>query len=141
LGIFDGGFALAGGVRPLVRPEEPGQHRIDFLTRLRHDSLLSELIRELHRPTTIHVNELDLAPGRQVWFQYWDTRLTYKSSYLARLKYVHHNPVKHGLVPVANQYRWCSARWIEGTATSAKLKTISRQKIDRVQVEDDYEPI
>ena len=34
-------------------------------------------------------------------------------SYLARLNYVHQNPVKHGLVRVANQYRWCSAAWLE----------------------------
>ena len=42
LGVFDGGFALRSVVRPLVVPSEPGQPRIDFLTRLRHDARLYE---------------------------------------------------------------------------------------------------
>jgi hypothetical protein len=43
LGVFDGGFALRSVVRPLVKPDEPGQPRIDFLTRLRHDARLHGL--------------------------------------------------------------------------------------------------
>jgi hypothetical protein len=43
LGVFDGGFALRSVVRPLVAPSEPGQARIDFLTRLRHDARLHDL--------------------------------------------------------------------------------------------------
>jgi hypothetical protein len=43
LGVFDGGFALRSVVRPLTRPEAPGQPRIDFLTRLRHDARLHAL--------------------------------------------------------------------------------------------------
>jgi hypothetical protein len=40
LGVFDGGFALRSVVRPLVKPDDPAQPRIDFLTRLRHDARL-----------------------------------------------------------------------------------------------------
>ncbi len=43
LGVFDGGFALRSVVRPLVEPDEPGQPRIDFLTRLRQDARLHRL--------------------------------------------------------------------------------------------------
>jgi hypothetical protein len=43
LGIFDGAFAVASVVRPLVKPEEPDQPRIDILTRLRHDARLHAL--------------------------------------------------------------------------------------------------
>jgi putative transposase len=59
---------------------------------------------------------------------------------LARLNYVHQNPVKHGLVLVANQYPWCSARWFERTASAAMVKAIYRFSIDRVQVQDNFEP-
>jgi hypothetical protein len=38
--VTDGGFALGSVVRPLVRPEDPQQPRIDFVTRLRHDARL-----------------------------------------------------------------------------------------------------
>jgi hypothetical protein len=43
LGVFDGGFALRSVVWPLVKPQEPGQPRIDVLTRLRHDARLHGL--------------------------------------------------------------------------------------------------
>jgi hypothetical protein len=43
LGVFDGGFALRSVVRPLVKPQGPGQPRIDILTRLRHDAALHGL--------------------------------------------------------------------------------------------------
>jgi len=40
LGAFDGAFAVANVVRPLVKPDQPGLPRIDFVTRLRHDARL-----------------------------------------------------------------------------------------------------
>ena len=66
---------------------------------------LQRMIISLHSKTAIWLNKTDGAPGRKVWFQYWDTSLTIQHSYLARLNYVHHNPVKHGLVGDAEQYR------------------------------------
>jgi DDE superfamily endonuclease len=41
--VIDGGFALRSVVRPLVRPADPEQPRIDILTRLRHDARLCAL--------------------------------------------------------------------------------------------------
>jgi DDE superfamily endonuclease len=43
LGVFDGAFAVASVVRPLTRPHEPGQQRVEFLTRLRGDARLHAL--------------------------------------------------------------------------------------------------
>jgi hypothetical protein len=42
LGVFDGAFAVASVVRPLVRPC-PGRQRVEFLTRLRGDARLHAL--------------------------------------------------------------------------------------------------
>jgi hypothetical protein len=42
LAVFDGGFALASVVRPLVYPEA-GRSRIEFITRLRGDARLCQL--------------------------------------------------------------------------------------------------
>ena len=94
----------------------------------------------LHTKTARWVNRLDGTINRQVWHNYWETRLTYQRSYLARLNYVHQNPVKHGLVPVANQYRWGSAAWFERTASPAQVKSLYRFKVDQVRVLDDFEP-
>jgi putative transposase len=102
---------------------------------------LSELISSLHSASAEMINLADGSPNRGVWFNYWDTRLTFEKSYLARLHYVHQNAVKHGLVRKANEYPWCSAAWFERTATPAHVKTIYGFRIDRVRVDDDYEPV
>ncbi len=85
---------------------------------------MGKLLSHLHTKTAIELNKLDEATGREVWYNFWDTKLTHQRSYLARLNYVHQNPVKHGLVGLANQYDWCSAAWCERVASSATVKTI-----------------
>ena len=70
---------------------------------------LKTFLSRLHTQTAIAVNQRDDAARRKVWCNFWESRLTFEKSYLARLHYVHANAVKHGLVRVANQYRWCSA--------------------------------
>ena len=99
---------------------------------------LSTFLSKLHMRTADAVNRLDGTPGRQVWFQFRDTQLTYQRSYLARLNYVHDNPVKHGLVRVAEEYPWCSAAWFARTATPAFRKTVASFKTDRLNVMDDF---
>jgi putative transposase len=70
---------------------------------------LSEIIRKLHSKTAVEINKLDECQGRKIWYQYFDTCITYEKSYFARLKYVTHNPTKHGYVINAIDYRFCSA--------------------------------
>jgi len=65
---------------------------------------LSAMLGLLHEKTAKWINRLDGSRGGQLWHNFWETKLTYQKSYLARLNYVHQNPVKHGLVVVANQY-------------------------------------
>jgi putative transposase len=100
---------------------------------------LAPMLGRLHEKLAKWVNKLDNAKGRQVWFNFRETRLTYEKSYLARLKYTHQNAVKHKLVPVANQYPWCSAAWFERSATPAQVKTIYGFKTDELQVYDEYD--
>ena len=110
-----------------------------FVARGAPDSTpMRDFLREFHSRSAIALNRLDGEQERTVWHNFWDTRLTHQYSYLARLKYVHQNPVKHGLVPVANQYRWCSAAWFERVASPAQVKTIYSFKTDRLNVEDDF---
>ena len=101
---------------------------------------LSPMLAELHEKTAKWVDKLDGTPGRKVWHTYRDTQLTYEKSYLARLAYTHRNPVKHGLVPVANQYPWCSAAWFEREATPAQQKTIYSFGEARIRIPDGFTP-
>jgi putative transposase len=76
-----------------------------------------------------------------VWFNFFETHLTYQRAYLARLNYVHQNAVKHGFVAIATQYQWCSARWLERTGPPAFQKSLQRFRIDKVKVLDDFVPV
>jgi putative transposase len=99
---------------------------------------LAVVVRRIHSESAREVNRLDNAPGRRVWFQYWDSHLTFPKSYFARLNYVHQNPVHHGLVRVATAYRWCSAGWFERNAEPAFCRMITSFRCDRVNVPDDF---
>ncbi len=99
---------------------------------------LRKLISKLHTLTARELNRADSTPGRRVWYQYWDTQLTYERSYFARLRYVHQNPVHHGVATAATQYRWCSAAWFERNAAPAFQKTVGSFKADRLRVKDDF---
>ncbi|HJP90469.1 MAG TPA: hypothetical protein VJ875_00845 [Pyrinomonadaceae bacterium] len=99
---------------------------------------LDAYLNHLHSNTARDLNSLDRCSGRPVWYNFWETRLTYERSYLARLNYVHQNAVKHGLVKVASRYQWCSAAWFERTASSAAVRTIYSFKTDKLKIADDY---
>ncbi|MBI5296056.1 MAG: transposase [Chloroflexi bacterium] len=99
---------------------------------------LQKLIRQLHSITAIEINRSDNLPGRQVWFNYWDTCLTYEKSYLGRLHYVHMNPVKHGLAESALDYPFCSYRWFIERGDPNLQGLVFGQAIDRVKVLDEF---
>jgi putative transposase len=97
-----------------------------------------DFVRHLHRELAIRLNRIDGTRGRRVMYEFWDTHLTFEKSWLARLNYVHQNAVKHGLVPVANRYAWCSAPWFETNAQSGFVKSVYSFKTDRINVPDDF---
>ncbi|HEX4708438.1 MAG TPA: hypothetical protein VH229_12000, partial [Candidatus Udaeobacter sp.] len=97
-----------------------------------------DFVRHLHRELATRINRSDSTSGRRVMYEFWDTHLTFEKSWLARLNYVHQNPVKHGVVPVANQYPWCSAGWFETNARIAFVKSVYSFKTDQIKVPDDF---
>ncbi len=97
-----------------------------------------DFVRHLHRELARQLNRIDGTAGGRVMYEFWDTRLTFEKSWLARLNYVHQNPVKHGLVAVANHYPWCSAPWFETNARAAFVKSVYSFKTDQIRVPDDF---
>lgn len=94
---------------------------------------------ELHGSLSSELNELDGARGRKCFFQYWDSGFRDERSYLARLRYVMDNPVRHGLVRRAQDYPFCSASWFAKSVPRSFLRTVETFKIDRVSVPDQFE--
>ncbi len=48
-------------------------------------SRLDAFLKHLHSNTARDLNRIDDLIGRQVWYNFWDTKLTFERSYLARL--------------------------------------------------------
>ncbi len=110
-----------------------------FLAHIARARSLAGFIRRFHASSGKFVNDCDLQRGRQVWFQYWDSRITFERSYYSRLHYVHRNAVHHGIVRQATRYPWCSAAWFEREAAPSFRARILAMRCDRVNVADAFE--
>ena len=99
---------------------------------------LKKMLSTLHTLSAAAFNHMDGKRGRRVWYNYYDSRITYEKSWLARLRYVHQNPVHHGVALNAEQYDWCSAAWFAREGGNAFVKTVNSFKIDQVKVYDEY---
>ena len=99
---------------------------------------LPSFIQQLHGSTSLAFHKIDCCPSRQVWYQYFDSRITIPTSHYARLNYVHHNPVKHGVVVDARNYPWCSAAWLERTSSASYVKTVKSFGTSRLNALDDF---
>lgn len=99
---------------------------------------LTKLLQQVHSITAIQINRWDNVRGRQVWQNYWDTCITYEKSYLARLRYVPENPVKHGLAENAMDYPFCSFRWFIERGDDDLIEQVVNQPMNKVNVFDDF---
>jgi putative transposase len=99
---------------------------------------LKLVVQGVHSITAKFINRVDIAPGRQVWYNYWDTCLQTEKEYYARLNYVILNPVKHGLVMNPEDYPFSSYRYFLENAEPDFSKMILSQQIDDLQIIDDF---
>ena len=71
---------------------------------------VEDWIERIHACSSRGWNREDAAPGRQVWYQYWDRSLWTDGDLWSRINYIHANPVKHGYVSAPEDWRWSSYR-------------------------------
>lgn len=62
----------------------------------------------MHSGSATLLNQLDGTPGRQVWWNYWDTCIRDENDCESRMAYIYWNAVKHGIVAEPNNYPWSS---------------------------------
>jgi putative transposase len=98
-------------------------------------SVLSQFIRTNHSTTARYVNKIDKKPGRKVWWNYWDTCITYEKSYFARLRYIHLNALKHGFVENPEEYLHSSYSWFIDKSTAVMKNLVLTAPIDQLDVE------
>ena len=104
----------------------------------KNPTTLRKFITHFHALSARELNKRENLTGRKVWYQFWDTQLTFQNSYYARLNYVMQNPVKHKLVDHAEQYPWCSANWFMQRAKTSHKAVVLSFKTDKVEVYDEY---
>ncbi len=105
------------------------------------DGDIGLLMKHFHSEASKELNRMDAIAGRKVMYQYWDKCLTFEKSYYARRNYVMHNPVRHGLVSVAEDYPFCSAGWFRNNFQNAFRSKVGSFKHDRLNEKDDFEPV
>jgi len=100
---------------------------------------LPQMLGDMHKYLGRRWNGADGTPGRRVWWNYWDTCLTREASYLARLNYIHWNPVKHGLVAQPEDYAFSSYRgFLEEQNGELVHRWEGDYPWDRVSIRDDF---
>ena len=99
---------------------------------------LRQFMQGLHSLAARFINHVDGIGGRRVWYNYWDSCITYEKSYLARLHYVHCNPVKHGIVTAPAEYPFCSYQWFVEHTDPEFQNIVFSQPCDKISVMDDF---
>ena len=100
---------------------------------------LAQMLGLLHEKTAKWINKLDNAAGREVWHNFWETRLTHRILILQDSIMSTKIQSSMDWLRWLISYPWCSAGWFERTARPAQVKTIYGFKIDKLKVLDDYE--
>jgi putative transposase len=101
---------------------------------------LSGIMRDIHKFTAMWMRKnIQAATGlEKIWWNYWDTCLTYERSYFTRLNYLWYNPQKHGVI--ANAEEWTFGSLYDRIREDERyIRTIRENyPFDSVEVRDDF---
>lgn len=101
---------------------------------------LSKMISEIHRFTALWMkkNVEEVESAKRIFWNYWDSCITFERSYFARLNYIYFNPVKHGYVEFPENYLFGSYHYRVGVEKEY-LESLRRDyPWDKIKVKDDY---
>lgn len=101
---------------------------------------LPKIIRDIHRFTTLKLRKTfpDLEQKKRIWYNYWDTCLTYERSYFARINYTWFNPVKHFLINDPVKWEFGSYYYRFRENEDAVRELVRNYPFDKIKVEDDF---
>ena len=114
------GFRLIAWV---VMPEHvhlivvPGERPIPDVLRAIKQPVAQRAIRRWKEKDAKVLRRIEVGEGRHRYWQAgggFDRNLRDQDDLAEKVAYVHHNPVKRGLVERATDWRWSSARWYAG---------------------------
>lgn len=101
---------------------------------------LSKMMNEVHRFTALWIkkNSLDFRNEKRIFYNYWDSCINYKRSYLTRINYIYYNPIKHSYVDRSEDYKWCSFRYRLDKENEYLKILREKYPCDKVKIEDNY---
>ena len=101
-------------------------------------TMLPKIISNIHRYTAHACNKMHQTPGTKIWWNYWDTCISYEGSYFARLNYIHFNPIKHGHVSNPEEWKFSSHNEFHKSNCAQALKIEKDFPFDKIKVYDDF---
>lgn len=103
-------------------------------------STLPKMIQEIHKFTSQWIKKhiTGLKDEKRIWYNYYDTCITYERYYFARLKYIWYNPVKHNYVD--DPSKWSFGSYYSRTQENANsgMNIMANYPCDKLNIEDDY---
>ncbi len=98
---------------------------------------LSCVINNFHRFSALRIKKnVDPACSLdRIWYNYYDTCMTYEKSYFARLNYIWNNPVKHGYVEKPEEWKFGSY-YFKADKREEVNSIMRNYPCDRIRVED-----
>jgi putative transposase len=99
---------------------------------------LPNAIREYHKFSAMFIKRFHPPTPSKIWFNYWDTCLTYEGAYFRRLNYIWFNPVKHGYVENPSDWKFGSYHYRFPENKDEMLDTENSLNCDCVCINDDF---
>ncbi|MBA3847475.1 MAG: transposase [Planctomycetes bacterium] len=102
------------GVRYLIDAWVVMPNHVHLVIKLCGGAPLEDVVRSWKSFSARAINRRLGSAGRVWQADYWDRLIRNEDHYFAAIRYVHENPVRAGLVSVARDWRWSTAReWEE----------------------------
>jgi putative transposase len=98
-----------------------------LLFRFKEKQNLGEFIGFVNGGSSFKLNSSENKKGRQIWWNYWDSRIRNEEAFYKRFNYIHYNPVKHGYVKKCEDYEFSSY--------NHHLKKLGKEYMDSIFVQ------
>jgi putative transposase len=101
---------------------------------------LGAMFKEIHKFTAMWLKEnfTELKEEKKIFYNYWDSCITFEKSYFTRLNYIYYNPVRHGYIEEAGDYLGGSYRLRLQTEPDHLNQMKEKYPWDKIKVKDNF---
>ena len=99
---------------------------------------LPDIIKEVHRFTALWIKKKLNIDSKKIFFNYWDSCITYEKSYFVRLNYLWYNPVKHGYVDSPEKWKYGSYYYRFTEEEENMQNQFKKYPFNKLKIRDDF---